>query len=802
MFYGRKTLCLLLALGMLLGLAACGSTTESKPTASSEPVEETYVYTGAFTPITDCPENGLSTMAFTAEGIYAQSFEKIGQREIPEDAVIHYEGEYDIYGSALYFVDNGGKVKKLNAYTGIEAPEDTENREDYYASNELSRIFINDDGTLTALETLYLSWYDGPENERYGDNQWMYRENEQQYFLRTLDSSGKELTRTQLQLEAMDEDEYLNLYGCILTGDDKFICCSGTKLYVFGSDGTIEHTIECAQYPDNLLALPDGRIGMVAWGDSGVALYIVELEKDAVGEEIPLPRSAYNFIPGGGGFDLYYTNGSNLFGFNLGDTEGTKVLNWINVDVNGDRVGSAFNIDENGTIRTISNDYVGDKVTSELVTLSLVPASSLPVKQTLVLGVMYLDYQVQQKLIDFNRHSDTARIEVHDYSEYNTEDDYSAGLTKLTTEIMAGNLPDILCLNQLPYDQLASKGLLVDLYPYLDADKELNREDFFPTVLSALEVNGGLYQVAPSFQILTLIGASSVVGDTPGWTYDEFNAALASMPAGCSPLDQYTTQSDILRRLVTLEMDSLVDWNTGKCAFDSDIYVNILEFSKRFQTDFDWDNYEWSPEDSTETRIAEGRQMLMSGNIYSVDDLLYNDLYFGGDATYIGYPTSEGVGSMMTLSSGFAMSTGCADKDAAWNFLRTVLTEDYQNNIWGLPINRSAFQKKLDEAMTPTYQKDEDGNFILDEEGERIEISRGGIGMADGSVRNFYAMTQEQADKLLDVINTTTRVSNSNDSLLSIVEEEAQSFFAGQKTAEEVARLTQSKVNLYVNEQR
>ena len=104
--------------------------------------------------------------------------------------------------------------------------------------------------------------------------------------------------------------------------------------------------------------------------------------------------------------------------------------------------------------------------------------------------------------------------------------------------------------------------------------------------------------------------------------------------------------------------------------------------------------------------------------------------------------------------------------------------------------------------MTPQYEEDADGNILLDEDGNKKQISRGGIGMADGSVHEFYAMTQEQADKLLEVIETTTRVVNTNDSLIQIVTEEAQAFFAGQKSAEEVARLTQSKVNIYVNEQR
>ena len=41
-----------------------------------------------------------------------------------------------------------------------------------------------------------------------------------------------------------------------------------------------------------------------------------------------------------------------------------------------------------------------------------------------------------------------------------------------------------------------------------------------------------------------------------------------------------------------------------------------------------------------------------------------------------------------------------------------------------------------------------------------------------------------------------------NDSIFAIVQEQAAAYFAGQKSAAEVARLVQSKANIYVNEQR
>ena len=121
-------------------------------------------------------------------------------------------------------------------------------------------------------------------------------------------------------------------------------------------------------------------------------------------------------------------------------------------------------------------------------------------------------------------------------------------------------------------------------------------------------------------------------------------------------------------------------------------------------------------------------------------------------------------------------------------------------------MNRSAFRSALDKAMEIEYEKDAEGRYLLDANGERIPTAKGGMGVStDGeSVMEFqlWAMTQEQADKLLAVVESTTRSVDMNASVAAIVREGAAAFFAGQKSAEETAHLIQSRVNLYVNEQR
>lgn len=194
--------------------------------------------------------------------------------------------------------------------------------------------------------------------------------------------------------------------------------------------------------------------------------------------------------------------------------------------------------------------------------------------------------------------------------------------------------------------------------------------------------------------------------------------------------------------------------------------------------------------------------MLTQTYLYSLDSVLWNDISFGGKSTYIGWPTTNGVGSIMSFDNGYAISKNCSNKEAAWEFLRGMLTEDAQKEIYSIPANRKVFNEKLEELMTPSYRKDSTGNYILDENGEKIPLARGSWYDETGMEHSVYAMTQEQADGVLSVIETCTKVANYDTSIYDIVNEQAQAFFAGQKSVDEVCRLIQSKANIYVNEQR
>ncbi|MBQ7498407.1 MAG: hypothetical protein IJU00_11340, partial [Selenomonas sp.] len=72
----------------------------------------------------------------------------------------------------------------------------------------------------------------------------------------------------------------------------------------------------------------------------------------------------------------------------------------------------------------------------------------------------------------------------------------------------------------------------------------------------------------------------------------------------------------------------------------------------------------------------------------------------------------------------------------------------------------------------------------------------------DGKEVEVDPPTQADIDAFIEVLGTADSLVNYNESITNIVLEEASGYFDGQKSAEAVAKVIQSKVQIYVNENR
>ena len=811
----KRLTALLLTAVMALGLAACGGGESAAPgKAEATPTPE-YAYTSEYKTVELGEDEWFSAQCVTDKGFYGTQSVVTGQRALEEGETLEWEGQLDIREERLFLLGFDGSMTQVEGYE-TPAYTPTEGRE---GGCYLRAMTPMPDGGFLQLIEQDENWNEAPEGvEEYSEEWYNYSQYEEKQFIRTLDADGKELNMVELDVQPIiDEQGYFYPYQVAVTADGKLLSGGDGGIFVFDIEtGKYDFRLgEDVNWVERLIPLPDGSIGAAYYRDNGMEFSRIDLDTHQFGESVEVNGELNRAVGGSGDYLLYYTNGTNFYGLRA-DGESEKLFNWISCDVNSDDV-NFYTVRDDGTVVGLVNEYneKTERSTTSLVTLTKRPYSELPQKQVLTLATQGLGWNDRRAIIAFNRSSKDTRIEVLDYSEYTDyENDFddegngeAGGLVKLRTEIMAGNMPDILDLSGMPVRQLAAKGLLADLYPLLDADTELSREDLFPNVLAALENDGKLVSTASNFYIMTTVGSSRVVGDEPGWTYQELLDALSTMPEDCDIFDVYTTRDQVLQHCLSLDMSKYVDWNSGKVSFESQDFADMLEFATRFPEKFDYENYEWSEEDDPNKRVMAGKQMLMTVYLSSFDDINYYQYVFGGDVdgyTFVGFPCSEGVGNMLNVQSGYGISASCADKQAAWQFVRTFLTEDYQDQYsYQFPTNVHSFDKVRTKAMTPEYEKDENGNIKLDPEtGEKVQISRGGMGWGEDDYVEFFALTEEQVAKVDELIADTTRLFDNNNAIFQIVKEQSAAFFAGQKSAEDVAKLVQSKANIYVNEQR
>ena len=824
----KKTLCLIMALAMVFGLlSACGGGDGKTDTETPE-----YTYVPTYTELgsdigyvyNTVVSGGLIYVAGEVEGEKIveqyQSYDENGNPILDEEGnPVMEEYTYTRTEPAMFTVNlDGTDFKRMESYTAPEFPEEAEG-----GSFWINNLCSVPNGGVAVVENVYYSIpvygedggdggdtatedtpvatgaplaatssdisVDAPAPDTSG--QPMDYQYVEKYNLRVFDASGAQTFCAELSSLIESEDYfYVSAFAVSGTGE-AVLMANGNAIYVLNADGSLKGSIDTSDLSNgisNFVTLGDGSVAALVYGEDYAAFDLRPVDTAAMqlGEATAsLPTDAYSARPSGGGYDFCYNKGESFYGYKLADGSEEKLVTWINCDVNSNNLTSPY-ITEEGNIVCLSSEYsnTGDGATTYFITLTKTPYDQVPQKTTLTLACVYLGYDIKNQILDFNRKSSDYRIEVRDYSEFNTEDDYSAGYTKLITEIGSGAVPDIMLTDGLPIETFGAKGLLADLWPFIDADEELGgRAGVVEPVFNALSQDGKLYEISSSFYITTIAGPASIVGTEPGWTYEEMYAALDQMPEGCELFSLGTTRSDVFSSICMLNLSRFVDWTTGECSFDSDDFISLMEFANRFPETFDWEHHEWTNEDSDAYRIKEGRQLLVTLSLSDPYSYNYYSEMFNGDMALKGFPDVPGSGAVFNMNgTGLAIASTCENQDAAWSFVRTLLTREYQENYtYGFCTNRELYEENIQSMVGQSY-------YTYDQvTGEEKEI----------------IFTQENADLIADLINNTSMVADYNTSQINdIINEEVAYYFSGEKTAQDVAATIQNRVSIYVNEQR
>ncbi|WP_168735628.1 ABC transporter substrate-binding protein [Cohnella fermenti] len=369
------------------------------------------------------------------------------------------------------------------------------------------------------------------------------------------------------------------------------------------------------------------------------------------------------------------------------------------------------------------------------------------------------------------------------------QEDIDKYVNSIGTALMSGKAADLISVGYLPVDRYLDKGMFADWSELAGKDSAFKTDDYYERVLRGITDGDLWYAIPVDYSIRALIGDAAAIEQAGGaddktWTWEQFIALCAKI-AGETGADGKNRQA-----LIGIEPTDLIGYLTesvyGKLVaeagkgykFDEEAFRGYLEQVKQLYD---------SGAASTD-RMGQGGPVFETSTISQPMELamLPNRLQ-DGESAVLGIPgsgTDEGL--EFTSDLAFALNDKSKVKDAAWEFVKFLLSADIQSSpsLQGFPVHQEAAKTRL-ERFAEELQSGRAKIMIKSEGGEPSPVT---------------AITDEQIEEALALLPSVGRYNRKDDKVIGIVTEETAAYFSGSKSADAVAKAVASRVDTYLNE--
>lgn len=423
---------------------------------------------------------------------------------------------------------------------------------------------------------------------------------------------------------------------------------------------------------------------------------------------------------------------------------------------------------------------------------------------------------ISSQIVQFNKDNPDVRVVTRDYSSYTTDDKPNGAEEQLALEITAGLFrPDIVLgsTDSLVLEQIVKNNLYTDLVPYLETDDTVNFDTLYGCIPRTFDDGkGGMWAIAPEFTLRTLIGHSGVLGEYAGqtsWTLDEMLDFFESLPDDVEKFPELLRDSGVYfldeYALLAQGYGYFIDMESGTCSFESDTFLRYLEFLTTLPAAAqEWkQRSEYASLDKSEQFLAR-----MSGKValklvsLSMPDSYWNlQTAFGTkDYTLVGRATTTDSGAGITSDNVFTITNFTKSPDTCWELLKYFFTE--RQPALMAESGFLAMKPLMAEEMIPseeyirvhyttgvTHSVEQDPDNPLTEE----TLDKPGIilSFTDDDRRNLEEFLDRSGNPLIHEIPDAVR---------HIVRDEMSAYFGGLGTAEDCAKKIQSRVSIWLSE--
>ena len=377
----------------------------------------------------------------------------------------------------------------------------------------------------------------------------------------------------------------------------------------------------------------------------------------------------------------------------------------------------------------------------------------------------------------FNRRSETYRVTVRLHEANETGQEF---IDRLQMELAAGRGSDLLMNGQIDAADMARNGYLQELTDIFD-----DGDGFWTAAMECGKIDGVTYGIPYAGQLFFSTYSQKLTGGRESWTIREF---IQAVKASDAEILQYgLSGADIVFYYGLLDNDNteLIDWANGESHLTEDLLLEILAFAYRYA------DRGQIPQEDVGDALREGRIAAVGSVCLELSELNYREACFEGEPANIGFPRSEGNGIYVTPNMLY-VNAGSKGKDGAYEFLRFLVSEEGQRRY--VERNRSGGGVSLMPIRLD----------ILDEM-TALEMRKAGETTARSATGVLFVkdgFTQEQKERFDRLLEKAEPGNWHAAEIMSIVYEELEPYFAGQRTAAEAAANLDNRVQLYMDERK
>lgn len=618
-----------------------------------------------------------------------------------------------------------------------------------------------------------------------------------------------------VDIEIPKEDGYLNQVYVSDNGRIFVTTRNSSKLYEVKEDGSSERFLLLEDGCPELIQFQGNLMVMDGYDYSGLVIYDMEREEyiedqvlnDFINENYMGRDSGSNF------YDMYFFFGEEGILYLAGDKGlyrhviGGSAMEQI-IDGNLCSLGNpAYALQ--GMEALDNNEFIALFEGCRVVHFTYNPdISTIPGEKLRVYGLQ--DNEIIRQAINlYQRENPEVYIEFEFGMGGKDSVTREDALKKLNTEIMAGEGPDILLLDNMPADSYIEKGLLLDLSPVLDTLS--GEEKLFDNIVEAVKTENKIYMIPCEVKLPVMM--------TDGSYFSSVND-LEDIADMAERMRKEYPQKDLLglcseKSIMRLfSMTCAPAWITKEGHVDREAIEEFLKQTKRIY-DAQMDGI---PDEAMERyRQMEDDYVLYHG-VASFEDSDYvraagiNMMnYVGGfmqllcgafdyiDITSIqrieGFENVEweimkGQSSHVFLAETLVgINAASEHTKRAEDFLRVCLGKENQSYLYqSLAVNQSAF----DEFFIPE-ENEVDGNGIY---GSVVTVNEEGL----RTVLVYYWPDEKQIAELRKCMEEADTAYIENDVLESTVYEEGISYMQGDISLEEAVNVIEKKVAIYMAE--